>query len=150
MLALTTDVERWADGCLLYLALVLVCTVPVTAYGAQGEGPDGPRRPYRPGTVVHKQVKITLPAQEFGDSCQATVNLRFTQADKQADVRTEIVNEDCAASSGEYELRLRIKDDDGAETEFVPTETEFDRLNGQACDYALEYRDEILTQNRED
>ncbi len=95
------------------LAFALLWSAPSTAYPAQGEGPEGPGRPYRPGKVVHKQIKISLPAQDYGDSCTATVRLRYSQSDDQASVRSEIENEDCAASTGKYELRLRIKDASG-------------------------------------
>ncbi len=98
--------HRW----LLYAAFAVLCTAPSAAYSAQGEGPDGPRRPYRPGKIVYKQVKISLPAQEYGNTCRASVQLRFTQSDDQARVDAAIENEDCAAATGKYELRLRITD----------------------------------------
>lgn len=101
--------HRW----LLYGAFAFLCSAPSTTYAAQGEGPEGPGRPYRPGSVVRKQFKITVPAQDYDNSCRATVRLRFTQRDDQASVRSEIENEDCAASRGKYELRLRIKDASG-------------------------------------
>ena len=101
--------HRW----LLYAAFAVLCTAPSATYSAQGEGPDGPRRPYRPGEIVTKQVKISLPAQEYGNTCRASVQLRFTQSDDQARVGAAIENEDCAASTGKYELRLRITDATG-------------------------------------
>ena len=97
--------HRW----LLYAAFAFLWTAPSAAYPAQGEGPEGPR-PYRAGSEKRIQIKTTLWAQEFGNTCRADVHLRFQQRGDKARVDTEIKNEDCAASTGKYELRLRITD----------------------------------------
>ncbi len=98
---------------LLYMAFAVLCTAPSATYSAQGEGPDGPGRPHKPGKIVVKQIKFSLPGQEFGNTCRASVQLRFTQSDDQARVDATINNEDCTASIGKYELRLRITDATG-------------------------------------
>ena len=92
---------------LLCAAFSVLWTAPSTTHPAQGEGPE---EPGRPGNVVHTQIKISLPAREYGNTCIANVQLRFTQSGDQARIDSYIENEDCAASTGKYELRLRIRD----------------------------------------
>ncbi|MCZ6852305.1 MAG: hypothetical protein O7G86_00175 [Gammaproteobacteria bacterium] len=101
-------IHRW----LLFTVFAVLGTAPDTSYSAQGEGPEGPKA-YKPGPVEHKQIKITLPAQEYRDNCSAEIYLRFQQRNTQARVITEIKNETCAASAGDYQLVLRINDPDG-------------------------------------
>lgn len=101
--------RRW----LLPAACAVLWTTPSVTSAASGEASRELRPLVRPGKVVHRQVIIKLPAQEYGNSCKARVELRYAQSGEQADVRAQISNEDCAASTGNYELRLRITDASG-------------------------------------
>lgn len=102
--------HRWLlSATCAVLWTTLIATPP--AHGGEASRELGPL--LRPGEVVHKQFRIKLPAQQYGNSCTATVELRYTQSGEQAGVHSQISNEDCAASTGSYKLRLHIIDASG-------------------------------------
>lgn len=100
---------RW----LLSAACAVLWATPGATSPASGEASRELGPLVRPGKVVHRQFKIRLPAQEYGNSCRARVELRYAQSHEQVDVHAQISNEGCAASTGSYELRLRITDASG-------------------------------------
>lgn len=61
-----------------------------------------------------KEVTFTLKldAPETLE-CKAEINLEYFQRDTVASVEARIENSTCAASSGAYDLEVRIRDDDG-------------------------------------
>jgi len=65
-------------------------------------------------------VRLAAPEVPF---CSGQINVDYAQWDTIARVEGKLVNETCAASTGEYEIVVRIKDDSGEikTLEFVET-----------------------------
>lgn len=72
-------------------------------------------RAHREGNKVHKQFSIKMPGQTVGDprACAASIYLSYQQRGERARVDAEISNTDCGASSGAYELEIRLMSGDG-------------------------------------
>lgn len=67
------------------------------------------------GEIQFKR-KLTLPEQElkYADgTCEAHFAISYFQAGEAIKVDTEVTNESCEASGGEYELRVRAVDGSG-------------------------------------
>lgn len=64
------------------------------------------------GTVTFKKL-IVLPGQSMNRAlaCNANISISYTQMNERIRVKTSIDHEDCAASSGEYRLRIRTRDE---------------------------------------
>lgn len=60
-------------------------------------------------------AKVTLtPTQRFEPECEADVSISYMQMYDRVRVRTRVDHDGCAASSGDYVIRLRTASDDGA------------------------------------
>jgi len=73
------------------------------------------------GQEFEKKVGVTL---EYGQKgCAATLGLEYYQKGTDAHVTSTLNNEQCAASSGSYVLRIRYRPDEGemGEVEFEET-----------------------------
>ena len=66
------------------------------------------------GTIEIKRT-LTLPPQsiEQPNSCDADLTISSTQMNDRIRIRAKIVNEDCAASSGDYTLRILTMNEEG-------------------------------------
>ena len=66
------------------------------------------------GGEVKTQYTLRLvPTQSEGPRCEAEVEISYVQMHDRVRVETTVVNDDCAASSGRYRVRLRIRDEHG-------------------------------------
>ena len=73
------------------------------------------------GKEYEKKVGVTLEYEQKG--CAATLGLEYYQRGTDAHVISTLENEQCAASSGSYVLRIRYRPDEGemGEVEFAET-----------------------------
>ena len=73
------------------------------------------------GQEFEKQVGVTLEYRQKG--CAATLGLEYYQNGTDAHVKSTLKNEQCAASSGSYVLRISYRPDEGdmGEVEFEET-----------------------------
>jgi len=73
------------------------------------------------GREYEKKVGVTLEYEQKG--CAATLGLEYYQKGTDAHVKSTLKNEQCAASSGSYVLRIRYRPDEGEmdEVEFEET-----------------------------
>ncbi len=73
------------------------------------------------GQEFQKKVGVTLEYQQKG--CAATLGLEYYQKGPHAHVKSTLKNEQCAASSGSYVLRVRYIPDEGemGDVEFEET-----------------------------
>jgi hypothetical protein len=73
------------------------------------------------GREFEKKVGMTLEFEQKG--CAATLALEYYQIDTDAHVASTLKNEQCAASSGSYLLRILYRPDEGemVEVEFEET-----------------------------
>lgn len=73
------------------------------------------------GKEFEKQVGVTLEYKQKG--CAATLGLEYYQKGTDAHVKSTLKNEQCAASSGSYVLRISYRPDEGdmGEVEFEET-----------------------------
>ena len=62
--------------------------------------------------TIRYKVKLEGPKPDR-HSCQASISISYLQFDTRARVDSVIENGDCAASGGEYVVRLRVRDDNG-------------------------------------
>lgn len=73
------------------------------------------------GQKFEKRVGVTL---EYGQkACAATLGLEYYQKGTDAHVKSTLKNEQCAASSGSYVIRIRYRPDEGemGDVEFEET-----------------------------
>lgn len=56
---------------------------------------------------------VTLAMEPRQAQCEAQVSISYAQLNAQVHVETTVEHDGCAASSGDYELRLRTRNDDG-------------------------------------
>ncbi len=73
------------------------------------------------GKEYEKKVGVTL---EYGQKgCAATLSLEYYQKGTDAHVKSTLQNEQCAASSGSYVIRIRYRPDEGemGDVEFEET-----------------------------
>lgn len=63
---------------------------------------------------AEKEVTFTLKlATPETLACEAEINLEYFQRDTVASVEARIENSTCAASAGQYDIEVRIRDDNG-------------------------------------
>lgn len=63
------------------------------------------------GAEFQKKVPVTLEYHD--DACAASLNLEYYQKGAEAHVKSTLINEVCAASSGTYTLRILYLPDEG-------------------------------------
>jgi len=73
------------------------------------------------GQEFEKKIGVTLEYQQKG--CAATLGLEYYQKGTDARVKSTLNNEQCAASSGSYVLRIRYRPDEGEMGEVEYEET---------------------------
>lgn len=73
------------------------------------------------GQEFEKKVGVTLEYEQKG--CAATLGLEYYQKGTDAHVKSTLMNEQCAASSGSYVLRIRYRPDEGEMGEVEYEET---------------------------
>ena len=88
---------------------------------------------------VEKELTLTFdrPVLESAQ-CKATMNIEYLQIDTIARVTGVIGNEDCAASSGEYTIQARIRNESGETRKLDFTET-WQRDDDQPVKVSAEY-----------
>ena len=74
--------------------------------------------------AISAKTELVLKAQEEEESkaCLAEVSLSYSQLDTIVEVETEITNEDCGASFGKYNVRIRTRNEAGETTTTNHTE----------------------------
>ena len=79
------------------------------------------------------QYSLTFSPSSQQTACAAEVRIAYLQMHERVRVDTTVVNEDCAASSGEYKLKVRTRDDSGRQRtrEFAET---WSRTNDDAVE----------------
>jgi len=85
-----------------------------------------------------KTFTVTLEAKPHTLYCKATTSIEYYQSDDVAKVSGEIANEDCAASSGEYTISIRIQNEEGERADFDFEET-WQREDNQTISFKREY-----------
>jgi hypothetical protein len=73
------------------------------------------------GQEFEKAVPVTLEYQQKG--CAASLGLQYYQKGTHAHVTSTLANEQCAASSGSYVIRIRYRPDEGEQGEVQFEET---------------------------
>jgi hypothetical protein len=58
-----------------------------------------------------KQIQMKMEIQP--NACRAHLGVEYYQRGEHAHVTTELTNDDCAASSGRYTIRVRFRGEDG-------------------------------------
>lgn len=76
--------------------------------------------------------------QAMAAGCAAIMELEYSQRNTIANVRGTIDNEDCAASSGDYKLAVKIRDANGELKTLEFPET-WQRLDNQTVEFKGEY-----------
>jgi len=111
------------------ITLLLTCTSELRAQD-QADGADKP-------------IQMKMDYQP--NACSAHLGVEYFQRGNQAHVKTELTNDDCAASAGTYTVRVRFKGEDGeiksvdhpetwSRTDALPIEREKDYLIGDNVD----------------
>lgn len=83
---------------------------------ASGQGaidPAGEQQRMQIDEQVKKPYTVKLELTTKTQRCQAQVELEYTQRNTLASVSGEISNPQCAASSGNYTMAVRYRDEDG-------------------------------------
>lgn len=80
---------------------------------------------------------VSVP-QAMAAGCAAIMELEYSQRNTIANVRGTIDNEDCAASSGDYKLAVKIRDANGELKTLEFPET-WQRLDDQPVEFKGEY-----------
>jgi len=83
---------------LLATLLLLAASAGKVSAQEQADDPDMP-------------IQIKMDYQP--NACRAQLVVEYFQRGDKAHVKTELTNEDCAASAGRYTIRVRIKDGNG-------------------------------------
>ena len=84
---------------------------------------------YTSGREVLGKITLT-PTRRFVPECEAQVSISYTQMYDRVRVRTHVEHEGCAASSGDYTIRVRTASDDG-ETDTRSFEETWQRENAE-------------------
>ena len=77
---------------------------------------DNMRKDKIPAKTLEFKKKMTLPPQEIKTTsgiCEAHYRITYAQMNEQVKVETSIENKSCAASHGEYSLRIRTLSETG-------------------------------------
>ena len=93
---------------------------------------ETPRENFKPiqlkaNKTIHYTIKLGDKAKPV-KKCQAALSIGYLQFDTKARVDTTITNDDCAASSGQYEVLLQIRDASG-ETHMIQHVESWSRNN---------------------
>lgn len=96
-----------AHSILLHISVLILCFC-----NGQASAQDGRvLKPEGEATIEYKvDLEVTPSAIK---SCQASLSIEYLQFDTQARVDLTIENPDCGASSGEYTVRIRTKEENG-------------------------------------
>ena len=76
-----------------------------------------------PGINIETELIIKAPEEEKSLVCTGEVSLLYSQLDTIVEVETEINNEDCGASFGNYTLRIKTRNEAGETTTTNHTES---------------------------
>lgn len=98
-----------------------------------GENEEAPAEP------IEKELTLTFdrPPVE-STACRATLSIEYLQIDTIAKVSGQIDNEDCAASSGDYTIQARVRDENGERKELDFPQT-WQRNDDQPVNFSAEY-----------
>lgn len=87
---------------------------------------------------VEKKYTVKLEAPQHRQYCKATTLIEYYQSDQVAKVSGEISNDDCATSSGEYTISVRIRDEEGEQVDLDFVE-KWQREDDQTVVFKREY-----------
>lgn len=59
------------------------------------------------------ETSVEMEAKYQNNACMANLGLEYFQKGDAVNVKSTVTNGDCAASSGSYTIRVRVRDDDG-------------------------------------
>jgi hypothetical protein len=101
-----------------------------------GAGPQQERTQFEAHS--EKTFTIKLEVKPHTLYCKATTSIEYYQSDDVAKVSGEIANDDCAASSGEYTISIRIQNEEGERVDLDFEET-WQREDNQTISFMREY-----------
>jgi len=90
------------------------------------------------GSGLTKKYIVRLETTQHKQYCKASISVEYIQNDDAASVSGQINNEDCAASSGEYTINVRIRDSEGQLVDLNFDET-WQREDDQSIAFKRQY-----------
>jgi len=91
------------------------------------------------GVIDIEKSTIAEVKQSMSTSCQATILINYQQLNTVASVEGTVENTMCAASSGDFELAISLKDPDGGDPKVLEFTEKWQRSDNQAVKFSGNY-----------